>query len=141
MSEQGKKQGGCLCGAVRFTVDEPVAEFEVCHCSMCRRWASGPFMAVDCGEHVHFEGAENIVRYRSSEWAERGFCKTCGSNLFYHLTSGGGYQMALGAFDEQSGIRMRRQVFIDDKPDGYKFANQCDMLTGAEIVALYAPKD
>ena len=34
---------------------------------------------------VDFTGASNIARYDSSEWAQRGFCRNCGSNLFYQL--------------------------------------------------------
>lgn len=141
MSENASTSGGCLCGAVRFTVDETVTEFSVCHCNTCRRWSGAPFMAVECGPDVHFEGDEHIARYQSSDWAERGFCKTCGSNLFYRLTGDGSYHMALGAFDDQDGFDMSLQFFIDEKPDGYTFANSCEALTGAEAIELYAPKD
>jgi len=141
MSNHGKKSGGCLCGAVRFTVDDAISKFHACHCTMCRRWSSSPFFAVDCGPSVYFEGAEHIARFQSSDWAERGFCKTCGSNLFYRLTGIEGYHMALGAFDDQDGFDMSLQFFIDEKPDGYGFVNSCKALTGAEVFELYAPKD
>lgn len=141
MSNEGKKSGGCLCGSVRFHVDEPIKTFGACHCSMCRRWGSGPFIEADCGPNVQFEGEDNIVRFQSSDWAERGFCKHCGSNLFYHLKPDGTYMMALGAFDDQSGLEMSHQVFIDEKPDGYAFANDTPTMTGAEVFAMYAPKE
>jgi len=141
MSKDGKKTGGCLCGAVRFTVDKAIETFGACHCKMCRTWSSGPFLATECGSNVHFEAKDKIQRYQSSEWAERGFCQTCGSNLFYRLTPDGEYYMAVGAFDDQNGLKMEHQVFIDEKPDGYEFANESRILTGAEVFALYAPKD
>ena len=38
-------QGGCLCGAVRYTVDGPLREILVCHCLECRRWAGRAWTA------------------------------------------------------------------------------------------------
>ncbi|MHA1164428.1 MAG: GFA family protein, partial [Alphaproteobacteria bacterium] len=118
-----------------------VDEVGACHCTMCLRWASGPFLELDCGDAVAFEGEENIVRYKSSDWAERGFCGTCGANLFYYLLPTGEYMMSAGAFDDQSGLKFTNQVFIDEKPDWYAFANETKNMTGAEVFALYAPKD
>lgn len=137
MSDQGKKTGGCLCGAVRFEVEEPVTDFGACHCSMCRKWAGGPSLATHNSPNVTFTGEENLERYQSSDWAERGFCKVCGSNLFYHLKPDGEYFMMAGAFDDDSGLEMVSQVFIDEKPDGYAFANETRNMTGAEIFALF----
>lgn len=130
--------GGCLCGAVRFAVKECSTEVGVCHCSMCRRWASGPVMAVECGDAVEFKGEENIGRYRSSEWAERGFCKICGSNLFYRFAENGHYALSVGAFDDQTAFKMVEQIFIDDKPDYYAFANETITRTGAEVFEMFA---
>lgn len=140
MSETSERTGACLCGAVRFTVERAKHEIGVCHCSMCRRWSGGPMFAMDCDDAVSFEGAENISRYRSSEWGERGFCKHCGSNLFYRLVQSGQYIMAVGAFNEQSDLELTDQIFVDDKPPYYDLANRTRMMTGAEVFAMYAPK-
>lgn len=141
MSDNGKMSGGCLCGGVKFKVDDPITGFSACHCKTCRRWTSGPLLASNCGENVHFEGEENIGRFKSSDWAERGFCKICGSNLFYFLVPSGLYMMSVGAFDVQDGLNMKSQVFIDEKPDCYDFANDTKCLTGEEVFALFAPKE
>ena len=77
--------GGCLCGAVRFTARLKNRDVGVCHCSMCRRWAAGPFFAMECEGAVQVADETNLGAYRSSEWAERCFCKKCGSVLFYRL--------------------------------------------------------
>lgn len=133
--------GRCLCGNVKFTIRESDDEVGACHCDMCRRWSGGPLLVLDCGKAIEFEGEEHIVRYKSSDWAERGFCGTCGSNLFYFLTTGNQYFVSAGALDNQSGLKFATQVFIDEKPGYYDFANQTRMMTGAELFALYAPPD
>jgi hypothetical protein len=33
-------EGSCLCGAIRFSVDAPVADLRACHCRNCQK-ASG----------------------------------------------------------------------------------------------------
>lgn len=138
MTQKVTLTGTCMCGAVKITgtADEP--KVGVCHCDMCRRWSSGPFFEVSC-EDVTFEGADNITKIRSSDWAERGFCKKCGSNLFYHIIDGDEFQIAAGILDDQSDLRMYLQVFIDSKPSFYTLAEKTETMTGAEVFAAYAP--
>lgn len=133
-----KLTGRCMCGAVGVTgtANEPKAG--VCHCDMCRRWSSGPFFEVTC-EDVVFEGEDNITKIRSSDWAERGFCKKCGSNLFYHIIDSNEFQLSAGLLDDQSDLHLSLQVFIDSKPAFYTLANKTETMTGAELFALYAP--
>jgi hypothetical protein len=141
MVEKVGRTGGCLCGKVTFTITEPVSEIGACHCDMCRRWSGGPLLAIDCDHAVEFEGEEHIVTYRSSKWAERGFCGTCGSNLFYRLVDSGQTMLCAGTLDDQSSLKFTEQIFIDEKPAFYDFANETKMMTGAEVFALYAPPD
>ncbi len=97
--------------------------------------------ALHCKGPVEFEGAEHIIRYKSSDWAERGFCGACGSSLFYHLLPTGEYMVSPCALDDQSGLKFTCQVFIDEKPDWYAFANETRNMTGAELFAMFAPED
>ena len=138
MTEKLSFRGQCMCGAVKLSATAKKPSVAACHCDMCRRWSAGPFMAVNC-QVVAFEGQDNIGRIRSSDWAERGFCKKCGSNLFYHFVESSDYQIAAGLFDDQSKLRMSLQVFTDRKPEFYEFANDTKMMTGAEVVAMFAP--
>ena len=128
--------GHCLCGAVSFTATEVEAEHHACHCEMCRRWAGSPLLATSAAG-VAFAGDENIGIYDSSEWAERGFCKICGSNLFYRLKATGGYHMPVGVFDDQSAFQIKGEIFIDRKPPGYDFAGDHPRLTEAETMAMF----
>lgn len=141
MEDSSIQTGRCLCGKVTFTIQEPVKEVGACHCDMCLRWCGGPMFALHCKGPVEFEGEEHIVRHRSSDWAERGFCGACGSNLFYYLVPKGEYAMSAGVLDDSSRLELKSQIFIDEKPEWYAFANDTPKLTGAEVFALYAPKD
>lgn len=132
--------GRCLCGSVTFTAEVAGDEVGACHCSICRRQASGPQFAVLASGPVAFEGETHVARYRSSDWAERGFCARCGSKLFFRLVEPDLYLLSLGALGDPVRWRFVEQVFTDDKPGYYDFANKTRMLTGAEAVAKYVPR-
>lgn len=139
MSDVVEGKGSCLCGAVQVSAKSLNKHAGVCHCSMCRTWSGGPWMAVDCGVDVTFEGEENISVFGSSDWAERGFCGKCGSHLFYRLKESKQYVMPVGLFDDDLPFVFDHQIFIDEKPSFYAFANETSNMTGAEVFAKYAP--
>jgi hypothetical protein len=129
--------GRCLCGAVTITLDSFDGHVGACHCGMCRRW-SGPSLTVDGGRQIRISGETHLRRYRSSDWAERAFCERCGSSLFYRLLSTGEHFVWAGLFDALPGAVFDRQIFIDQKPGWYAFANATTDLTEAEVFAKYA---
>lgn len=142
MSGSSERRGGCLCGGVRIRAPRVDEKVGACHCGMCRKWGGGPLLAVDCGTEVQFEGEENIRVFASSDWAERGFCATCGSHLFYRLKQSGQYIVPAGLFDDQAGFTFDHQVFVDRKPTFYSFAQRTTEMTEAEVFARYgSPAD
>ena len=113
---------------------------------MCRKWSGGVYL----GLHVHaggatFTGEERITVYRSSDWAERGFCSICGSSLFCRITAPGPHQgdlhFGLGTLDDPGGISLAEEIFIDEKPEGYAFEGNRKTMTAAEVFAMYASSD
>jgi len=137
MSNTINLTGKCLCGAVRLTANTVDPKGGACHCGMCRRWGGGPFMATDCGTDILFEGEEYIAIFNSSDWADRGFCKQCGSHLFYRLKENNQYYIPIGLFDDEGQFVFESQVFIDKKPAYYSFAEKTKDMTEAEIFEMY----
>lgn len=129
--------GHCLCGAVSFRANVKASDAGPCHCESCRRWSGGVYLAATAHGPVAFEGEENISRFRSSDWAERGFCKTCGSSLFYRLVEPDLYILSAGVLDDQSALAMAHQIFIEEKPDWYSFANKTVNMTGEEVFKAF----
>ncbi|MEQ6890276.1 GFA family protein [Halomonas sp. CS7] len=107
---------------------------EACHCGMCRTWGGGPLMSTPCGSEVAFEGKEHIAVYESSAWAERGFCKVCGSHLFFRLKATRQHYIPVGLFDQQGSFTFELQGCIDRKPSFYAFANKTRNLTEAQFM-------
>ena len=62
--------------------------------------------------------------YKSSEWAERAFCKVCGSVALLALQRPDEYSFCAGTLDDQSALELTTEIFIDEKPTNYAFANE-----------------
>lgn len=139
MTHGVKMSGRCLCGAVRFTGTAKEPEAAACHCDMCRRWSSGPYFEVVLTQVV-FEGEDSITKFRSSDWAERAFCKKCGSNLYYHIFDSDELQVAAGLLDDQSNLRLSRQFFVDKAQPFYTLIDETDNMTSSEIYAAFAAR-
>lgn len=141
MSENINTTGKCLCGAVSIKASELSTHVGSCHCSMCRNWTGGPFLAVEAKGGVEISGEDSVARYSSSEWGERGFCKKCGTSLFYRLKPTNQYILSAGLFAEIKDFVFDHQIFIDEKPTYYSFANETKNMTGAEVFAQYSAND
>jgi hypothetical protein len=92
---------------------------------------------VDAGTNVNIEGEEFISLYNSSDWAERGFCKKCGSHLFYRLKEQKQYFVPFGILSNTEQHKFTNQIFIDKKPAQYRFANETKDLTEAQVFAKF----
>ncbi|MDT3669655.1 MAG: GFA family protein [Aromatoleum sp.] len=126
-------QGKCLCGAVSIQLEHDKPHVSACHCDICRRWGGGPSLTLECSDAPRIEGAEHVRTYASSDWAERGFCAQCGTHLFYRLKQGGLYAIPVGLFDEGGTWPFDLQIFVDEKPGNYQFANATREMTGEEV--------
>ena len=92
--------------------------------------------AVHCGSDVQISGAQPVT-YRSSDWAERGFCSTCGTHLFYRLRQGMEYILPAGLFQDRE-FQLASEIFIDEKPAFYELKNDTKKLTGREVFEQFA---
>ena len=131
-------KGQCMCGAVTVTAASAKPNLVACHCDMCRRWTSSMYMSLrtDPGS-VTVTGPARV--FKSSDWAERAFCDTCGSALWYATPHDGQKNLAAGLFDNAAGAELKLEFFIDKKPQGYTVAGDQRKMTEAEVIAAFMP--
>lgn len=116
--------GGCECRKVRFEVKAVRETVTVCHCGQCRRtsghlWASTNAPAED----LVFSTDEGLEWYASSHFAKRGFCKFCGSSLFWKMESEADIAIAAGCLDDTTGLTTGKHIFVADKGSYYDIAD------------------
>ena len=133
-----EKTGQCNCGAVKFKAEPKSGDVGVCHCGMCRKMAAGPYFALDCGANLSFDDEQSLGVYNSSDWAERGFCKECGSVLFWRLKDKSINIVAVDAFDDPGDLKLDHEVYIDKKPDYYSFTQQTKQMTEQQVMEMFA---
>ena len=126
-----EKHGSCLCGDTRMQVTVDNTRISACHCSMCRKWTGGPLLVVHCSQPPVVEGRAPSV-YDSSDWAQRGFCGRCGTHLYYRLKANDFYAVPVGLLDGDEAWDFDLQIFVEQKPAWYCFANQTTELTGEQ---------
>jgi hypothetical protein len=113
--------GSCLCGAVRYTVSGELRPVIACHCSQCRK-TSGHHVAASSARRDTVRITGVVSWYASSDSARRGFCPTCGSNLFWD-GAGANLSIFAGTIDGVTGLRIAGHIYCADKGDYYEISD------------------
>ena len=117
-------KGSCLCGAVSFEVRGELAAPDACHCSQCRKQSGHYWASTDVPQDkLTIKGVEHITWYQASAKVRRGFCKTCGSYLFWDPIHHPRTAVAMGAFDAPTGTQLDKHIFTGSKGDYYEIAD------------------
>ncbi len=114
-------EGGCLCGEIRYSARAPLRPVVACHCAQCRRTSGNYVTATACARAgLTIKGAP--VWYQSSQTAQRGFCGSCGSQLFWD-GQGAHVSIMAGTLDDASGLELAGHIFCADKGAYYEITD------------------
>lgn len=118
--------GSCLCASVKYEVSAQLRPVVYCHCAQCRK-TSGHHVAATSAPRSQVKIVGEVRWHRSSATARRGFCPTCGSNLFW---DGPGQNISImaGTLDNTEGLRAIGHIFVADKAS---YVDICDTLSQA----------
>src|SRR5688500_5416855 len=97
--DKNLRHGGCLCGAVRFTLSGEPLRTGLCHCLDCRRTSGSAFSFFAVWPRSAYEGRGALATYDG-----RSFCPKCGSRVV-HLRDDEA-EIMVGALDEAPGDLM-----------------------------------
>ena len=129
--------GACLCKAITVHLPTGKNDVGVCHCAMCRKWNSGPWMSLQV-PNAEVTG-DTLIVYKSSAFAERGFCAQCGSHIFHRPQDGPELAISAGLF-EPDGQYIAREICFDDKPPFYEFVARSERRTTASMAREWLPR-
>jgi hypothetical protein len=88
-----RRAGGCLCGAVRYTVDGEPVHVGRCHCADCRKLSGSAFTIYAQWPREAFQIDGELARFRDDR-----FCPTCGSLI--GIIEDDGVELHLGSLDD-----------------------------------------
>ncbi|KRD71725.1 GFA family protein [Ensifer sp. ENS10] len=117
-------KGSCLCGAVRFAAQGELRELIYCHCSQCRKQTGLYYAATNVrNDGLEVEGMEHVTWYRASDSASRGFCRICGSALFWKGDGQDYISIMAGAFEKPTVLKGGYHIFCEDQGDFYEITD------------------
>lgn len=120
MSDQDECQtsGQCLCGDVRYRINGALRPIVHCYCGQCRRTHGlmGPYTQVE-DSALHLVEESGLRWYGSSGHAERGFCGTCGSSLFWRPINGERVSISAGTLDQPTRLSVIGHIYTTDLAD------------------------
>ncbi|WP_144110210.1 GFA family protein [Paraburkholderia sp. BCC1886] len=118
--------GGCLCGAVRYSVKDEFVYALNCHCSNCRR-ATGsafkPFAGIERGKLRVTQGEDSVLIVGDVDASHDVRCKLCGSLLFSVVRDGHYVHVTLGTLADAPAIRPSAHIFVGSKAPWYSITD------------------
>jgi len=115
------REGGCLCGAVRFACEGEPINVRTCHCRNCQKAMGSPFFARALFPQTALTVTGETGRYASSDRLERVFCMRCGTRLFSWRKNGTAAGVALAAFDDRNAFAPTEHIWVAEKLNWLKF--------------------
>ncbi|NDV02905.1 GFA family protein [Pseudoroseicyclus tamaricis] len=116
--------GRCLCGAVVVEAGTLASEITGCFCALCARAGGGIQMSIEADPAaLHVTGP--VKTHRSSRLAERAWCDSCGSPVWFRYVEGpdkGYLELSPGLFDGAAGATLTQIVYADRAPRGFSLA-------------------
>lgn len=122
-----EREGGCLCGAVRYRLTGEPGGAGYCHCRMCQLSAGAPVMVWTDAPAGAFAWTRGEPRaYRSSVGAERLFCPDCGTQLAFRTLDKGanGLELNVVTLDDPSGVAPGYHIWVSSRLPWFDTADE-----------------
>jgi hypothetical protein len=108
--------GGCQCGAVRYKTAAMLDNAHFCHCRMCQKAVGGLFAALVAAPDDALIFTRGVsATFRSSDHVERGFCKACGTPLFFRADGSGRTNLTMGSLDRPNAFSPKAQAGVESR--------------------------
>jgi hypothetical protein len=111
------RQGGCLCGSVRYRFTGEPSDLSYCHCRMCQRAGGAPIVAWATVPGAAFAWTGTPPRtFRSSGSARRFFCGECGSPLAFQADDQlDQLDLTIASLDDPATLAPQRHTWVTSR--------------------------
>ena len=137
-------EGGCLCGAIRFSIEKFVGPFELCHCSRCRKASGSAFVSgigVRPSDFSWISGRDEVRTFEAPVIEQppgyrTSFCEQCGSPAPHFDPGDDWFELRAGLLDGEPEISPDRHIFIECGSTWYEIADDLPQLTKRDVIRL-----
>lgn len=125
-------KGGCLCGNVRYEVKGDLRGVVNCHCTMCQK-LHGSFGAHTKARkaNIRITRDQGLAWYKTSDIAQRGYCRDCGSSLFWEPFDLDATGILAGSLDAMTNLETIGHIFVGEKSDFYEIDDSLPRFDGS----------
>ena len=125
--------GGCMCGQVRYEVHGPLRDVIACHCRQCRR-VSSHYVAATAAhpKDLTITCGHGLSWYQGTRSIRRGFCRLCGSTLFFDHGPGQPTGIAAGSLDDAGDLKLAVHIWTEEAGGYYDVPDDAPRCTSAE---------
>jgi len=121
-------KGQCLCGSIKYEIDEIEPQIAHCHCSMCRKFhgaAFATFGEVKANKFHWLQGEKLLKTYLAPNGTKRQFCNNCGSSLIFTPSNDAGefIEFSLGTLDSEIKLKPDAHIFTAYGASWYNIAD------------------
>lgn len=110
------RDGGCLCGAVRYRLRGAPTYAGNCHCRSCQRAVGAGFVTWVGAKPEDFEVTKGeIALCETSPGVWRGFCGRCGSSLTFGGDDWTDVAVTAATLDDPGSVAPQSNVYLDHK--------------------------
>ncbi len=114
------REGGCLCGAVRYKIDVAEHISSNCHCTDCRRQSGAPYIAftdVLVDKFQWIKAPKGVLKF--GDTSLRRFCDGCGAFMMWESQAGDEYlSISTATIDDPSGLVPTSEIYTKSRMDG-----------------------
>ncbi len=118
--------GSCLCAGVAYLINGPVRNVVNCYCSQCRK-TSGHYVAATRinKDHLTLTSEETLSWFECLPNIFRGFCNSCGGNLFWDNKNASNNEISImaGTLDSPTQLKTVENIHTEDASDYCKIAD------------------
>ncbi|MCI4664489.1 MAG: GFA family protein [Neomegalonema sp.] len=119
-----RREGGCMCGAVRYRAELLTVEATACHCEQCRRQSGHFWASIDARGDQFVLTAQDGLRWFRFKTTSRGFCDRCGSFLFWRADGWDDISLALGSLDDAADIVLTKHLYVMERGAYYQLPKE-----------------
>lgn len=107
--------GSCLCGEVRYTVEDDFRYALICHCSQCRRATGSAFKPFGGIERAKLTVTQGKIRIWGDVMTHDAHCKTCGSLVYSIVQEGTMAHVTYGTLIDTPTLGPQAHIFVGSK--------------------------
>jgi hypothetical protein len=135
-------QGSCLCGSIKYSIDDNLKMIINCHCRFCSKAHGAPFTTLLLMPFDKFEliqGKNLLADYEVETLNSlRSFCSKCGTRLYNYSPSRGMISLVVATLDTPVPLRPLANINVGSKCSWFRINDELPQFPSTPSLSEFA---